>query len=247
MKKITVLIKPVSSMCNMECSYCFYKDLKKYNQHNIGKMTCETCCSIVEKTLSYSVEPIEIEYCFQGGEPLLAGIEFYNFFIELVKEKNKDHIIRYSIQTNGILLNDKWISLFKKNDFLVGISLDGIKKTHDHSRKIKCSGSFEEVIKSVQLLKKNDVNFNVLSVITPYMIKFAKEIYKFYCEEGFDYVQFIPCLPSLDGGEGLLPQQYFEFYKNLYDEYRKNSCLHISLFDQISNLINGEKNAHVVC
>ena len=241
MKKLTILIKPVSSQCHMECQYCFYKDIAHYRTESATKMDRDIWISIIQKTLTYCDEPIEIEYCFQGGEPLLAGIQFYESFIHELKMRNKIHTIKFAIQTNGTLINNDWIDLFKRYNFLVGVSLDGIKKTHDLNRKISGQGSFDIVMSAIELLKKNDIEFNILSVVTSNMVNHAQDIYKFYQDMQFHYVQFIPCLPSLNSDNGLKPKEFFEFYKVLYDEYRKHLSIHISLFDQIHSLFHGGK------
>ena len=149
-------------------------------------------------------------------------------------------MIKYSIQTNGTLIDNQWIDLFKQYHFLVGISLDGIQITHDFHRRIKGEESFHKVIVAINLLKHNNIDFNILSVITSHMSMYAKDIYRFYKDMNFKYTQFIPCLPPLGGGVGLKPKEFFRFYRELYDEYRKDQQVHISLFDQIHYLLNGQ-------
>ena len=109
MKKLTVLIKPVSSLCNMHCCYCFYKDVAKNRKQINEKMSISTLTTLIDKTLSYCHHETIIEFCFQGGEPLLAGIDFFKTFIQIVRSKNINNQIEYSIQTNGILINEEWI------------------------------------------------------------------------------------------------------------------------------------------
>lgn len=239
MKKITILIKPVSSHCNMECKYCFYKDITSYRSKSVKKMSRNIYVSIIIKSLEFCFEPIEIEYCFQGGEPLLAGVEFFKDFINEVEIRNKIHTIHFSIQTNGTLMNKEWIALFKQYHFLVGISLDGIQKTHDDNRILLNHGSFDTVIQAIELLKANAIDFNILTVVTSNMSMYVKEIYKYYKDMKFQFVQFIPCLPPLNSDAGLKPKEFFKFYSMLYDEYHKDMSMHISLFDQIHNLFHG--------
>ena len=123
MKKITILIKPVSSHCNMECKYCFYKDITSYRSKSVKKMSRNIYVSIIIKSLEFCFEPIEIEYCFQGGEPLLAGVEFFKDFINEVEIRNKIHTIHFSIQTNGTLMNKAvsytHLDVYKRQVFLL--------------------------------------------------------------------------------------------------------------------------------
>ncbi|MEG0592655.1 MAG: radical SAM protein [Coprobacillus sp.] len=239
MKKITILIKPVSSLCNMDCDYCFYKDLSKYRDDKISIMSKETVEAIISKIININTLSTEIEFCFQGGEPLLAGIDFFNYFISFVNEVNNIHRISYSIQTNGILITNEWIELFKRNRFLVGVSLDGIMDVHDKYRRICNMGTHSKVIESITLLQKNMIDFNILSVITSKMSRYAKEIYEFYKKQNYKYIQFIPCLPSVDGVGGLKPKEFAFFYKELFNEYKKDRTIQISLFEQIALLQNG--------
>lgn len=240
MNKLTVLIKPVSSLCNMQCKYCFYKDIAQHRKHKANKMNINTMNHIIEQTLSCCDYKTAIEFCFQGGEPLLAGINFFKTFIRIVKEKNQYHQIQYSIQTNGILINEEWIQLFKQNHILIGVSLDGIETTHDSYRKIADQGTFYRVVHNIQLLEKNHIEYNILTVVTPLLSSYAKEIYTFYKKSNFRYVQFIPCLPVLNGEGGLKPKEYSNFFISLYDEWKNDKKIHISLFQAIENLFKGK-------
>lgn len=180
MNKLTILIKPVSSQCNINCSYCFYKDIVKTNEFKTGKMKLDTVTNLIEKVFGYCDDKTIIEFCFQGGEPLLAGLDFYNIFIKKVKKQNKRNQVCFTIQTNGLLINEDWIKLFKENDFLIGVSLDGIKETHDFNRKSKSNGTFDQVIKNIKLLKINEIKYNILTVVTSNMIPYPQRIYTFY-------------------------------------------------------------------
>ncbi len=241
MKKLTVLIKPVSSLCNMHCCYCFYKDVAKNRKQINEKMSISTLTTLIDKTLSYCHHETIIEFCFQGGEPLLAGIDFFKTFIQIVRSKNINNQIEYSIQTNGILINEEWIQLFKQNHILIGISLDGIEQTHNDNRKLLDKGSFKQVIGAIQLLKENQIEYNILTVVTSSLSSYAKEIYNFYKESHFKYVQFIPCLPSLNGEDGLKPREYSSFFMTLYDQWKDDRKIHISLFDEIESLFKGNR------
>ncbi|MEG0275561.1 MAG: radical SAM protein [Coprobacillus sp.] len=241
MKKITILIKPVSSSCNMQCEYCFYKDVSQYRDINSKLMSQKTIHTIIEKVFNIQQSAMQVEFCFQGGEPLLAGIDFYRYFISIVNKVNKIHTISFSIQTNGILINQEWVDFFKQYHFLVGVSLDGVEEVHDYYRIINKENTHKEIVKGITLLQKNSIDFNILSVITPKMSTYAKEIYHFYKTMNYKYIQFIPCLPFLDGTGGLKPKEYARFYKELYDEFINDKSIHIDLFEQIALLKRGVK------
>lgn len=242
MNKLTILIKPASSLCNINCCYCFYKDVVKNNTFTPEKMKMATAVNIIDKAFKYCSESTIIEFCFQGGEPLLAGLDFYNMFIREVNKRNKKNQVWYAIQTNGLLIDNRWIELFKDNNFLVGISLDGIKKTHDFSRKINDTGTFDQVIESINLLKANKINYNILTVVTSNMVNYAAQIYTFYKNMNFEYVQFIPCLGFLGKSNGLKPREYKRFFTELYKIWIKDRKIHISLFEEIINIFNGKRD-----
>ena len=242
MNKLTILIKPVSSQCNINCSYCFYKDIVKTNEFSPKKMKADTTINLIEKVFRYCDDKTIIEFCFQGGEPLLAGLDFYNMFFKKVKKQNKRNQVCFTIQTNGLLIDEGWIKLFKENNFLVGISLDGIKETHDFNRKSKNNGTFDQVIKNVNLLKINEINYNILTVVTSNMITYPKKIYTFYKKMNFEYVQFIPCLSFFGKSNGLKPKEYAQFFSELYKIWSKDRKIHISLFEEIINIFFGQRN-----
>ena len=127
---VYILMKPVSSKCNMHCDYCFYKDeSSKREIFDYGFMTNEILEQIVKKAISAAKR--ECVFAYQGGEPTLAGLSFFEKSMEYQREYNRRGIkIQNVIQTNGYNLDEKWCRFFKENHFLVGISLDGIKNTH---------------------------------------------------------------------------------------------------------------------
>ena len=249
MKYLSVLIKPISSSCNMECRYCFYYDIANNRSiKNYGKMSYETMYTLVEKMLSIG-ETATITFAFQGGEPTLAGISFFEEFIVLVKKKRKKQTIFYTIQSNGLLIDEQWITLFKENQFLVGISLDGYKSIHNYFRKTKrYEETYKKVKESIFLLQENEIEFNILSVLTNQLAKDPKKLFSFYVRNKLTHIQLIPCIPALGKEEdsfSLKPKQFARFYQKLFDlwivEYNKGNYISISLFDNILSLFYGQK------
>jgi uncharacterized protein len=195
MPNINVLIKPASGMCNICCKYCFYKDeIHNRKIESYGFMKEETLEQIIKKTIDFSDTACTIAY--QGGEPTLRGIDFFEKSIEYEKRYNTKGLqISNAIQTNGICINEDWAEFFKKNNFLVGISLDGTSFTHDAFRiNNKGQGTFSQVLKAIDLLKKYHVEYNILTVVNALTAKKISLIYGFYKQNNFEYLQFIPCL-----------------------------------------------------
>lgn len=246
MKNVSVLIKPASSLCNMNCTYCFYRD-EAVNREtpSYGLMTYDTADSIIKKFLDIS--EISCHFAFQGGEPTLAGIEFYKYFVSKVESCNTKKIkVSYSIQTNGFDVSKDFISFFSENDFLVGVSLDGYKAIHDYNRVTESgNGTFSQVIETVNRLKSAGVKYNILSVVTNESTKHTEKILNFFTEKECKYLQFIPCLDEIkkaDSFTRLSEQNYADFLIktiNYISKLPEESRPHIRFFDNLFSMLKG--------
>ncbi len=249
MKYIQMMIKPASSNCNLKCSYCFYEDeCKNREVSSYGIMKEDTMEILIKKALEEAED-----FCtfgFQGGEPTLAGLEFFEKFVECTKKyKKKETKVNFCLQTNGTLLDDKWVKFLKENNFLVGISLDGTKEIHDRNRQdAKKKGTFALVLKNAKELLKNQVEVNILCVLTKQSAKKISSIYGFLKKEGFYYQQYIPCLDALGEEEGqhpwsLTPKVYGEALKELFDlwfeDIQKGNIVSVREFDNWLSILKG--------
>lgn len=249
-RDINLMLKPSSSKCNLKCKYCFYhsisdaRDIKDY-----GFMELDTLKEIIKKVKKYS-NGGNCTIGFQGGESTLIGLDFYKKLIEYTHEDNNGTIFNFSLQTNGTLINDEWAKFFKKNNFLVGISLDGTKDIHNLNR-IYCNGTdtFNSVLKGIKLLKKYNVNFNILTVVTPSISKKFESCYNFFKKNNLKYLQFIPCLEPLENENhifnnySLSPKEFEEFLIKSFDLWYKDAkegnYISIRYFDNILSLFLG--------
>ena len=158
MPPVNVLIKPASSACNMTCAYCFYRDVASHRQEGFQGMLSPR---LMEEVVAGAMEFAEhsCSFLFQGGEPTLAGLDFYRQVVELVKKHEKPGVkVSYAIQTNAFRLDEEWCAFFKEHDFLVGVSLDGPAELHNLNRTDPAqNGTFNDVMRSVALLKKHGV------------------------------------------------------------------------------------------
>ncbi|SDL04754.1 anaerobic sulfatase maturase [Natronincola ferrireducens] len=249
MPPLSIMIKPASGLCNMHCKYCFYKDVtKNRQQESYGIMKLETLEHTIRKALNYAEGMCSI--VFQGGEPTLAGLEFFKHVIKYEEKYNYKKLpISNSIQTNGYELNEEWAEFFRENDFLVGLSIDGTKTTHDAYRMdMQGKGTHNRIMEKVALLNKYKVEFNVLTVVNAETAKNIDDIYDFYKKNNLRYLQFIPCLDPLEtpqGGEefSLTPQQYGEFLKTLFDlwyqDMKKGNYIYIRYFENLVAMLMG--------
>ena len=196
---ISVMIKPSSSLCNLKCKYCFYSSLSsEREEYSKGFMSLETAENIIKSAVDYT-KGTEIILTFQGGEPMLSKLEFYKSFVELVKKHNTyNSRITYCLQTNGTLINEEWCKFFKANNFLLGVSLDGNEQQNVYRVYPDGSSSFNDILNGIEMLKKYDVQFNVLSVVTKQLANSVRDNYKFMKKNQIYNFQYINCLKPFD-------------------------------------------------
>jgi len=233
MKNIQFLIKPASSLCNMRCRYCFYEDeSENRTQHNMGIMTLKTSELLIRRTFDEVTPDGSVSFAFQGGEPTIAGLSYFQHFIRKVKEMNTRRLpVSYTIQTNGLYSDEQgrqWADFLSENHFLAGISLDGEQALHDEYRiDADNAGTWERVSRTIELFKRKGVELNLLCVITRRCAKKAARTYHALKETGIRYLQFIPCLDPLEQPRGsmpysLSPKDYGKFLCAVFDEWYRD-------------------------
>lgn len=251
MPPVNFLIKPVSGSCNLECSYCFYRsEAENRTVASYGTMSGDTLKAVVEKGLRYS--DAVCGFAFQGGEPTLAGLGFFQELVELERKYDTGRVkVLNSIQTNGTLLNEEWARFLHDNHFLVGLSLDGPQEVHDLNRPDRNrNGTWNRVLKAAGLLNRYRVQYNVLSVVTSHSSRHAGKIYDFFKKNGFWYLQFIPCLPPPGTGDNrpayaLKSGDLERFLKKLFDkwygDFAKGDYVSVRYFDNLVRMIGGQR------
>lgn len=223
MPAIQVMIKPASGLCNMRCSYCFYVDeMANRRQASYGIMSEQTLENVIMRILETADS-----YCsivFQGGEPTLAGLDFYRKCLELEQKYNTKKVkIDHALQTNGYVLDEEWCSFFAQNHFLVGLSVDGIKATHDACRKdAEGQDTYFHVLHAARLLEEAGADFNVLTVVNGRTAPKIRRIYEQYRKLGFKWQQYIACLDPVLEEQGkqdysLRAEVYGQFLIDLFD------------------------------
>ena len=191
-------------------------------------MPLETLEKLVQSVLEYADDTAS--FSFQGGEPMLAGLDFYRNLLVLQKKYNTKNIkIKNAIQTNGTLINLEWAEFFRAHHFLVGVSLDGMEGIHNLNRvDHNGEGTYLRVIDAIKILDEFQVEYNILCVVTRLVAKHPEKTYRFFKKQGFQYLQFIPCLDGLEKQPGmdnysLSPQLYGNFLKRLFDLWLKDN------------------------
>ena len=249
MQPLNVLIKPVSSACNLNCSYCFYADLsRKRETASYGVMSLETLEQTVKRIFEYAES--ECTIAWQGGEPTLAGLSFFRAYLALEKKYNTRNVrVTRCLQTNGYHLDEEWASFLAENEFLTGLSLDGTRALHDTFRRTPEGGeTFSSILETARLFDRFGVAYNLLTVVNRQTAASAEEIYRFYQETGFHYQQYIVCLDPVGEEPGqrpwsLTPSDYGSFLIKLFDLWYQDCLLgrapYIRQFENYLDLLLG--------
>lgn len=223
MPPIFMMIKPASGQCNLRCKYCFYADeMNNRSKASYGMMSAETLECVVKRALEAA--ETQCTFAFQGGEPTLAGLDFYRKLINFEHQYNKKKVkITHSLQTNGCLLDKDWCSFLAQHQFLVGLSVDGIKATHDaYRRDAAGNDTYFSVLRAAELLKEAGVDFNILTVVNGKTAPKIRRIYEQYKKLGFGWQQYIACLDPIGKTPGeqeysLTPKAYGQFLIDLFE------------------------------
>lgn len=189
-----LMAKPGGSVCNIACDYCFYLEKAQLypGRKQAWRMDDVTLKNYIQKTIAAQQAEV-VDFLWQGGEPTLVGLDFYQRAVRLQAAYRGTKTINNYFQSNGINIDDKWAAFFKQHQFLVGISLDGNQLHHDRYRKTTAGKScFDAVMAGIEALKRHDVAWNTLTVVNAENVKYPVEIYNFLKRIGSRYMQFIP-------------------------------------------------------
>jgi len=250
-----IMAKPIGPICNLDCDYCFYLEKQNlYPQKSDFRMSIETLESFIKQYLE-SQPGNQVVFAWQGGEPTLLGVEYFRKVVEFQHKYGPDKQIENAFQTNGVLLDDDWCSFFRENKFLIGLSIDGPKEFQNRYRLNKGRmGSFNQVMKGLDYLKKYNVEFNTLTVVQKHNSYYPLEVYNFLKEIGSRFMQFIPIVerissePDKDGLQLIAPDykndaqvsewsveavQFGNFLSGIFDEWVHNDVgqYYVQIFD----------------
>ena len=245
MPPVNLLIKPASSRCNLRCKYCFYADVSERREfRSCGMMSEETLEALVKAAFESATG--SAGFAFQGGEPMLAGIDFYKKLITLQQKYNTKKIkVQNSIQTNGTLITDEWAEFFARHSFLVGLSLDGTRETHNALRvDADGNGTYEKTVKAAEILQRCGAEFNILCVVSNFAARYPQKVY--HELKKYRYLQFIPCLDGFDGEQSVfsLPEARYEMFLKqtfdlYYEDFMKGDYVSIRNFDNYIQMLSG--------
>jgi len=250
-RPLYVMLKPVGAVCNLRCTYCYYLEKKNlYPQSSAFVMTEDILERFIEQYLQ-SQTMQEVLFTWHGGEPLMRNRKFFQRALELQKKYGRGRPIDNCIQTNGTLLTDDWCRFFKDNHFLVGISIDGPPALHDIHRRTKDNRPTSlSVLRGISLLKKHEVEFNIMAVVNNVNVDYPLEFYRFFKDIDCRYIQFTPIVERINGE--LAPwnvpsEKWGDFLIAIFDEWVKKDVgtFYIQYFD--STLANWVGQQPGVC
>ena len=261
-----VMAKPIGSACNLACDYCYYLEKSKLHSSPSQKMSDETLELFIREYI-HSQTTMEVLFTWHGGEPLLQPISFYERVLELQQRYAGGRKIANAIQTNGTLLTDEWCEFLRRNNFLVGISIDGPQHLHDNLRHSHTGeGTFKDVMRGLRLLAKHDIEWNAMATVNSANVKHPMEFYRFFRDElECQFLQFTPVVERIfshangtllaHAGEqccelmphSVKPEEWGEFLCRIFDEWVQNDVgkMFIQLFD--STLANWVGHPPGVC
>lgn len=252
-KPLYVMLKPAGAHCNLACKYCYYLEKNKLYPTAQRHLMSDEMLEQFTREYIEAQTMNQVLFTWHGGEPLLRSIDFYRKAISLQQKYAGGRRIDNVIQTNGTLLTDEWCEFFSQNHWLVGISIDGPQPDHDHYR-LTAAGkpSWKKVMQGIKLLKKHGVEWNAMAVVNAYNANHPLEFYRFFKENGCQFLQFTPIVERLTRHEdgrtlasladkdeislseaSVAPEQWGYFLCAIFDEWVRKDVgkIFVEIFD----------------
>lgn len=252
-KPLYVMLKPAGAHCNLACKYCYYLEKNKLYPTAQRHLMSDEMLEQFTREYIEAQTMNQVLFTWHGGEPLLRSIDFYRKALSLQQKYAGGRHIDNVIQTNGTLLTDEWCEFFAQNHWLVGISIDGPQPYHDHYR-LTAAGkpSWKKVMQGIKLLKKHGVEWNAMAVVNAYNVNHPLEFYRFFKENGCQFLQFTPIVERLTRHEdgrtlasladkdeislseaSVTPEQWGYFLCAIFDEWVRKDVgkIFVEIFD----------------
>lgn len=252
-KPLYVMLKPAGAHCNLTCKYCYYLEKNKLYPTAQRHLMSDEMLEQFTREYIEAQTMNQVLFTWHGGEPLLRSIDFYRKALSLQQKYAGGRCIDNVIQTNGTLLTDEWCEFFAQNHWLVGISIDGPQPDHDHYR-LTAAGkpSWKKVMQGIKLLKKHGVEWNAMAVVNAYNANHPLEFYRFFKENGCQFLQFTPIVERLTRHEdgrtlasladkdeislseaSVAPEQWGYFLCAIFDEWVRKDVgkIFVEIFD----------------
>ncbi|MBT5873356.1 MAG: anaerobic sulfatase maturase [Candidatus Latescibacteria bacterium] len=240
-----VMMKPRGAICNLDCEYCYFLSKESLYPGSEFRMSDELLENYIKQYIDAQQIP-EVTFAWQGGEPTLMGLEFFEKAVAIQEKLKKPGTqIFNTLQTNGTTLDDAWCAFFHKHEFLIGLSMDGPADLHDFYRVDKGGNpTHETVMRGLNLMKKHQVEFNILTTVHAANAPHPLKVYRYFRDViGAKFLQFIPIVErdnetGYQQGEDLTDRsvtakQYGRFLTGIFDEWVRKDVgnMYIQIFD----------------
>lgn len=233
------MAKPSGAKCNLDCRYCFYLEKEGLYPKGSHRMTDAVLQAYVKDQIASQPANAEVLFAWQGGEPTLMGLDFFEKAVALQKQYGAGRRVINAFQTNGVLLDDAWGRFLSRERFLVGVSIDGPRELHDLYRVDKGGKpTFDKVMRGLQVLQKHGVEFNTLTVVHRESARRPLEVYHFLKEIGSTHLQFIPLVDRIGETEqvsdaSVIASDYGHFLSAIWDQWVRHDVgtIFVQLFD----------------
>jgi len=243
-KPFSLLIKPTSADCNLRCAYCFYLDRQQLYPHTRTHRMSEQVLEAMIRSYMATPQP-QYAFGWQGGEPTLMGLDFFKRVTSLQQKHGRAGVaVANGLQTNSILINDEFAQHLARYKFLVGVSLDGPAEVHNRYRRFADGrGTHEHVIRAIRILERHRVEYNVLTLVSQSNVDKPREIYRYLCNQGVLFHQYIECVEFDREGQlrpfAITAQQWGDFLCAVFDEWFPHDTRRVSvrLFDSILTMM----------
>jgi len=227
LRQFQVFTKPVGSICNLDCDYCYY--LKKEHLYPKGesfRMPDDILEEYIVQHIDASPDPV-INFSWHGGEPTVLGLDYFRKIVALQrKHKPPNRSITNGMQTNGTLIDEEWCRFLAEEDFVVGFSLDGPREMHDRYRFTKGrKPTHKQAMRGYKLLHRHGVPCDILCVVNDNNVQNPTQVYRFFKQIKAQYVGFLPLVerqPETEGGVSyrtVSAEDFGDFLCAIYDEW----------------------------
>ena len=253
-REFQIFVKPLGSICNLSCHYCYYLKKEDLYPHGTFRMSDDILEKYIVGHIETSPSPT-INFSWHGGEPTLLGIDYFRRITALQRKHQPSHRrITNGIQTNGTLLNEDWCRFFAAENFTVGLSLDGPREIHDQHRVFKDENpTHEQVMRGYDLLRRHQIPIDLLCVVHAHNAQHPARVYEFFKQINARYITFLPLVePESNHAKGVSSntvsgESWGNFLCAIFDEWKTRDVgrIKVQIFEETARTAFGQE--HSLC